>query len=206
MQIDDFYKNHWNYYLSLEQDVLSLERFIMFEEDNFNVYSNKMIQLYLSICSEVDVTFKVYCKFLESSAKLKNIEDYKKILLSNRRELPNLIVEKEGIAFIPFAEWSKKKGSLLWWVAHNKVKHDRMGNDNEGNANYKKANLKNVLISLAALFVLNMAYYRDLINGINGYSGSLSIRPRTQSNLFIIKDWDNYENLKAKIVRIQSFT
>ena len=47
--------NYWQYYLSFEEDVDRLFRYIEPAEYNFAVYSVELTRLYLAICSEIDV-------------------------------------------------------------------------------------------------------------------------------------------------------
>ena len=47
-----------------------------------------------------------------------------------------------------------------WWADYNSVKHNRTSQINSGSKeiNYTKANLKNVVYSISALFILELAY------------------------------------------------
>ena len=46
---------HWHYFISLEDEIVKISRFIEISEDNYDVYSIELTKLFLSICSEVDV-------------------------------------------------------------------------------------------------------------------------------------------------------
>lgn len=155
----DSEKTHWQYYLMLEKDFLGLLEYCALSTNNYDCYSNRMTQLLLSICSEVENVSKLINKryrvtnltFFES---LKNIMD---------RELENRICEKDicdisiesliGCSPIyPFSGTNYKKGSktdikIEWWHDMADLKHDREKYRNNGN-------LKNVYNSLSALFFL----------------------------------------------------
>jgi hypothetical protein len=47
----------------------------------------------------------------------------------------------------------KEKEVIPWYDVYNKIKHDR-------NKNYRKANVENLILTLGALFILNI-YYKD---------------------------------------------
>ena len=52
----------------------------------------------------------------------------------------------EGYEIVHFEEWNRDKGTE-WWGSFTKLKHDRV-------RNHKEATLKNVIFSLAAVFVI----------------------------------------------------
>ncbi|QSX37619.1 hypothetical protein [Shewanella sedimentimangrovi] len=138
-----------SYYQSFEKDIENLARYIEICEDNYCVYSVELTRLYLSICSEVDVTLKALCGILGDN-KSNNITGYVKTIKLHCPELIDKEVSLTGYQLI-CAPWSelhcgKNPG---WWSEHNKVKHDRM-------TNYKKANLRNVLMAFSALYTINV--------------------------------------------------
>ena len=45
---------HWNYFLSLESDVLNLSRYIDFSQSNFECYSIEITRILFASASEVD--------------------------------------------------------------------------------------------------------------------------------------------------------
>jgi len=157
MGIRIFKRNiHWDYYIALESDIKVLSRYIEFDESNFKVHSIELSRLLLSASSEVDVVMKELCKLVSPDSKAENINGYKKIIKDN---LP-LIIDSDvvcplyALTLSPWSNW-KKEGNPEWWKSYNKVKHERSNN-------YKRANLKNVLNSVAALFVINIHYNHAL--------------------------------------------
>lgn len=162
MTRDEFCKYHWEYYLVLEKDFLQTERFIAFDLGknylyNKNVctnygnsmcFSNEFIKQYQSICSEIDVILKTMCKEINNNSKAKKIKEYTNEVLKKWPRITNQKVGMKDIELQPFMNWSLLPyNSPDWWTPYNKVKHKRV-------TNYKKANLKNVLNSLAALYIL----------------------------------------------------
>lgn len=54
-----FLKNYWRYYKELENELLSMSRYVEFVEDNFSTYSVEFLKLYQAVCSEIDVIGKM---------------------------------------------------------------------------------------------------------------------------------------------------
>ena len=164
MTRDEFCKQHWKYYLILERDFLSTERFLSFDlgddylydstthinPENSKAYSVEFVKQYQAICSEVDVIMKSICTEFGQSADC--IHDYAKYILTQWPGLTKQIVQMEDIQLQPFMNWiydPTKKSTLDWWVPYNEVKHERI-------VNFRQANLKNVLNALAGLYILEL--------------------------------------------------
>ena len=63
MTAEEIKELYWRYYLSLEAQVVELERFIEFDLlVNGNTYSARLLELYQAICSEVDAIGKILAK------------------------------------------------------------------------------------------------------------------------------------------------
>lgn len=147
--------NYWQYYLSFEEDVDRLFRYIEPAEYNFAVYSVELTRLYLAICSEIDVILKAYCNLLDEGSKPSNITEYAEVVVSSQKGLCSETVnlQRFGVSMTPFSEW-EQSSTPTWWKKHNGVKHNR-------NVNFKDANLGNVLNAFAALYLLNLYYYHE---------------------------------------------
>lgn len=103
-------------------------------EDNFNTYSIESSTQLQSICSEIDVVLKELCKVIDSSKKLRDINGYARIILSNNGDLKNIKVKdtiSSGLRLIQLNEWSididsdgnENITNPSWWKYYNKVKH-----------------------------------------------------------------------------------
>lgn len=64
-----FEKNYWTYYRELENDFLSMRKYISICKDNFCTYSIEILKLYQAVCSEIDVVGKAMAKMLNSTFK-----------------------------------------------------------------------------------------------------------------------------------------
>jgi hypothetical protein len=146
--------SHWNYFLSLEEDLIRVGRFIEFSKSNYSCYSTELARLLLAAGSEVDVVAKLLCKKLDASASVNNIDDYRNVVLSRISRLPTHTVSlpRFGITLTPWSKWAIATNPD-WWREHNQVKHQR-------DENFGKAHLKNTLNAIGGLFLLLMEYYR----------------------------------------------
>lgn len=148
---------HWEYYLTIVQDLENLSRYVDFSEHNSQTYSIELVRLLLSICSEVDVVCKVLCRpFVSSGKKPGKIDEYRKVLIAQYPQLPDIVVSasKHSLSFRPWESWNKSINPD-WWRAYNDVKHER-------DSFYHQATLWNVLMAASGLCVLVGYLYRDL--------------------------------------------
>lgn len=200
---NEFQQRYWTYYMILEKDFLTAERYLAIDPLNFNAFSNEYIKQYQTICSEIDVLAKCYCKELDSSFKGSSINTYCKCILDNNPDFASRAIKLRGknIQVMPWKDWTytmvpQQDGSSRpeannpdWWTKYNKVKHSRTTIDNAtGLPYYKLANQKNVLDSLAALFQLEMYYYRCLQQIHFSREPDM---PSPQSDIFEIDNWGN---------------
>ncbi len=151
---------YWHYFISLEDEIVKISRFIEISEDNYAVYSVELTKLFLSICSEVDVVAKLLCK--EADIDLFNkergnrnptINTYRIVISAKFPQFHEASVKIPfyNLSFMPWDAF-KDNTSPEWWKQYNGVKHER-------NLDFKNANLKNVLFSMAGLMVLLVYLY-----------------------------------------------
>jgi len=198
------------YYIELQRRIVDIFRYVSCNEKNFDTYSVVLESLLIDTCSFFDSscqtlirekslaghTFKQesrvgdfkkkvsgsaefnfgdYRELLEGdfvlSTKEVNLNPYEDALYSNPMHyLPDAI---SGYLIAPFKEWAAGSGSP-WWEAFTGLKHDRM-------SNFRDAKLKNVLHSLAAVFII-----LTLRNEAEFKAGSVSLE---LYDLFFPKYW-----------------
>jgi hypothetical protein len=139
---------HWQYFVTLCQDLERVGRFVEFEADNFPTHSTEFARLYLAAGSEIDVVAKLLCKTIDPVAKLKNIDDYRGIILAKYPDFPTVevVLPHHELSVVPWKEWSSGKNPN-WWRIYNDVKHER-------DLHYKEANLLNAFTAVAGLLVV----------------------------------------------------
>ena len=174
-------RNYWRHYLQLESDFLQILEYVEFDRNNFSVYSVKLMQLLLSIGSEVDAVFKEICRITEKPRP--NIRDYAPIILSRYPNIAsqNVRVFKRDLVLTPFESWDLTNPSqtLLFWNSYNEVKHHR-------SEKFSEANLRAVANGLAALFILNIYKLHDLFEEDIDVCESI---PEDKSKLFYLENW-----------------
>ena len=75
------HKNYWQYFLTIEDDLIKLSRFIEFDSENYSTYSIELVRILLVSCSEIDVLLKLLCKELKPDCDCKNIGEYADVIL-----------------------------------------------------------------------------------------------------------------------------
>lgn len=182
---------HWNYYIALEQDLSKVSRFIEFADANFGAYSIELAHLLLASSSEVDVVLKALCNIKNPAKNHKNISDYKETIMA---ELPDLVnetcfVPRFGLELTPWSNWNGENNPF-WWCSYNDVKHQR-------DVHFNKANLKNTLNSMAALNIVVLYYYRELIaqTGKDHQFRDITIKFHPGSSLIKFNDDYYYHSL-----------
>jgi hypothetical protein len=146
---------HWFYYVALEEDFAATDRYVEICGENFKTFSTEYTRLFLSTCSEIDVVLKLFCETIVPKAKLKEMKDYRKVILKAHPDVPKLHVgmRRQFISSQPWKEWAHANPPT-WWNDYNAVKHKR-------DKNYQKANMENVLDALAALYVIVCAVHKS---------------------------------------------
>ena len=59
MNEKDYLNHYWNYYLSLEERIININRYISFDDKNKNCFSNEIMGLLINVCCEIDIVFKL---------------------------------------------------------------------------------------------------------------------------------------------------
>ena len=147
-------KQHWNYFLALERDMVTVARYVEFAEANFNAYSIELAALLFAASSEVDVLCRSVSKLVAPDEPHSNIHDYRSVFMAELPEVADtmVFVPRFGLSFVPWQNW-REGPNPHWWGSYNKVKHHR-------HTHFGEATLKNALNSLGALLVVTYHYYR----------------------------------------------
>lgn len=206
MTRDEFCKLHWNYYMLLEKDFLSTERYVTFDlgdnnlydgpecqnPENSLLYSIEYIKQYQAICSEVDVLMKSICAEFGHNAN--DMRQYTSIILAQWEGIVNQKVRvNDEFEIIPFQNWNVDEyKSPDWWSPYNKVKHERLDHA-------KDANLKNVINALGGLYILNqylVKYIADRDNQGKELNDDFVLDvPNDISKLFEMTNWTTVDTV-----------
>ena len=107
----------------------------------------------------MDIVAKILCRMLNNDKTIKDINDYKEIIIEEYPYFSELIVDVDStdIKLWPWAEWEQKNPA--WWRVYNGVKHNRNGiesydkDEKKKKENYKFANQEMIINSLAGLYL-----------------------------------------------------
>ena len=140
---------HLNYFSCLEDDLLTLSRWIEFCPQNESVFSIELARLLMTACAEVDVVAKALCREIAPARGARTIGAYQEVLCAALPMLCEVQVRmtRFGMVLNPWANWRQHDNPPLWWSANNKVKHHRA-------QHFAEANLKSVLNAISGLLVL----------------------------------------------------
>ena len=86
---------HWNYFLTLEDDIGRLSRYLELTQANFSSYSLELARILFAAASEVDVVSKLLCKKIDADSSANNITKYRERLLASCAQI-------KGTGFTPF--------------------------------------------------------------------------------------------------------
>lgn len=145
---------HWMYFLSLEDDLRIITRYIELATENMNVYSIECSRLILAASAEVEVVMKQVADGC-GKCKTKNLgRGCRKIVVKRYSDLSNYTASlpRYGLEYTPWASWPSQQPQ--WWIDYNNVKHHR-------DEYFEQASLGNALNALAALYVTALMYLRQ---------------------------------------------
>lgn len=163
MNREEFIKLYWRQYLSIEKDFLKTDEYVSIDKKNYPSFSNAYSKLFLTICSEIDSLSVEFSQMVkddyetESDIKANNILKRIDTIKTAFPDINTYAVKTKypfnELYFVPFVKLSKENMSD-WWHDYNNYKHRRTGESETGQKYYEKANLKNVITSLAGLYLL----------------------------------------------------
>lgn len=200
VNLTQFIKSYWNYYIELEDQLLATKKYVDFDESNYKTFSVEYLKLLQATCSEIDVVGKIIAEYYDNSFKKVDNKNIQKWGMLVHNAFPE--IESTAVSFlkdkeiIPWKNWEyeicydKKhrlryrlkagKDTPAWWTAYNKVKHERTSPYKEGKTNYSRANLENLILAMAALYIIEMKFINLL--SPNGTAADVII----QSKLFSV--------------------
>jgi len=150
---------YWNYYISIEEDLNRLSRFIEFDKRNEPVFSIELVRLLISSSSEFEVVSRELCKVRDINIGNGKIKGIRTGLVGSYHNISDveISIPKFGMTYQPLIKWKDDK-DCEWWRSYNLIKHHR-------NDKYEEAHLKNVINAIGALQIVNLYYYKSLNRG-----------------------------------------
>lgn len=157
MENKEIFNKYYRYYIMLEKDVLKLEKYIDFSNDNKKTFSIEIQKQILSVYSEIDVV----CKELFDFDPKENIEfdTYAKRLIEDDPDIVNESLQSiyfTDFELTPFKDMiaipdTRNPQRPFWncWNSYNSLKHGRSGSFNQ-------AKLGLLLDGIGALYILEL--------------------------------------------------
>jgi len=147
---------HWEYFLSIEKDLLKCTNYVDFTEDNYNTYSIEFAKIIMTSGAEIDVIMKLLCKSINPSLSPRNITEYYNIIHSKYPKFNDFEIElpKYHLSFKPWENWTNTNSPAWWKDSFNKIKHER-------DIHFSQANLNNTLQITSGLLCLILYYYKE---------------------------------------------
>ena len=152
---------HWEYFLSIEKDLVECTNYVEFTSLNYNTYSIEFAKIIMTSGAEIDVIMKLLCKSIDSSLSPKNITEYYKIINSKYPKFNDFEIElpKYNLCMKPWDNWTDTNSPIWWKNGYNKIKHER-------DIHFSQANLLNTLNAISGLLCLIIYYYKETQNNI----------------------------------------
>lgn len=189
-----FIKSYWNYFVELEDQLISTKRFVDFSKSNSPTFSIEYLKLLQATCSEIDVVAKIMAEWFEPEFRKSDNKNIQKWGFVIQNHIPNIGAIKvrfnNDYEFVPWRNWKYEKyqdsknktryrlvsgcATPCWWTAYNKVKHERTSEYRNNQTNYVRANQENLIFAMAALYILETLFLLSLgeWNGQIKYSKS----------------------------------
>ena len=191
-KLDDFIDSYWNYFLELENEFASTQKYVAFDMSNANTYSIEFLKLYQAVCSELDVLGKEILLHFEPDFKITGttgimhwgygITKYMRdslsasVYFSEKTKLTPwnkfACVKYQDAANATRYKLDEKCETPIWWSDYNKVKHSRTS-IKDGRVNYQRANFGNLVQAFAALYILEVFYAEVLERKAEPYGVSM---------------------------------
>ena len=115
-------------YKILEEEFASTFKYVSFEKENKDTYSDYYLNLLLSIGSEIDIIAHYLAKLYSKKIPVKSgWNTVYKVIEDNHPNIKSLkvIIEASNLTLTP---WNSGIGwNTDWWTVYNEVKHNRTG-------------------------------------------------------------------------------
>lgn len=146
---------HWEYFLSIEDDLTQCVRYVEFAPDNYDTYSVEFARVIVAAASEFDGVAKELCKSIELSKSPRSINSYRPIIIGKYPKFVDHVIHipRFKLQTQPWKDW-QQGNSPEWWSSYNLIKHHR-------DMNFQNANLKNAIDATAGLLVGIIYLYND---------------------------------------------
>jgi hypothetical protein len=109
-----FLDDYWKYFLQLESELYSTEKYVSFSKNNQKTSSLEYLLLFQAACSEIDTVGKAIAKFKNSSFKMDRYTNINKWGYELQQAYPKIedtkiVFKPMHIYFEPWKNWEYEK-------------------------------------------------------------------------------------------------
>lgn len=157
---------HWNYFLTVEAELLACTRYVEFSCDNYSCYSNEFSKIIVLAASEVDSIFQEICEHLSPASKYNNIANFYPVITNKFPHISEceVSIARYQLNIQPWKNWTSSQRPDWWSKGYNKLKHER-------SANFKNATLLFALNAVGAQFLALQLYHYAFLTMLFTMSG-----------------------------------
>ena len=106
MNREEFLISYWKYYTILEDDFITLTRYVSIDEHNYKTYSDEIMKQILSVVSEFENICKVICEFKGSQRiTIKNIAECIFDKIEDIKSVEIVVKHTKDIKLNPFCKF-----------------------------------------------------------------------------------------------------
>jgi hypothetical protein len=109
---------HWNYFLSVEADLIELSRFVEFDKKNYKCFSVEMVRLLMAAAAETDVVCKRLCQTINPESEAESINRYRHEIVEAFPMIPafEVVAPRYGLRLKPWFNWRYQDKPPKWWT------------------------------------------------------------------------------------------
>ena len=147
-------KPYWDYYRTIEDDLIGASRYVEFCRENFQCYSVEFARILMAAGSELDMLFKQLCKRMNPGSRADNINLYCSEVTAKFPQIAaaRRYIRPFDLVLQPFEAWTPGNPPVWWTNGFNKIKHER-------DRYFHFATLENTLMAASALMIVLFHFY-----------------------------------------------
>ncbi len=140
---------HWEVFMTVEDDLKNISRYVDICEDNYKTYSIELASLIIRSCTEIEKLAKRISGVDGRVPILKFVPPIQTMYLEFANFATNFPFW--GLSFTPWETLQRKDTVPQWWKQYNTIKHDKTQARQAGN-------LETALNAVAGLYVVTLYY------------------------------------------------
>jgi hypothetical protein len=114
---------HWEYFLSIEEDLARCTRYVDFNKDNYNTYSVEFARIIVAAAAEFDSVAKGLCKAINPAESPDTINQYYPIIVGKYAQFLDYTIDmpRFKLELQPWKAWTPAVAPDWWSKSYNKI-------------------------------------------------------------------------------------